>query len=105
MADFENIVQQIRKDFDVLEAEFLAEAPSVLTGTIAHKSEFVEYCFHRAEQATDDWIKKLAARSDLEFKDPPYRAMWQKFNRQAGITGIPAQVIISRTKLFSGAEG
>ena len=89
MADFENIVQQIRKDFDVLEAEFLAEAPSVLTGTIAHKSEFVEYCFHRAEQATDDWIKELAARSDLEFKDPPYRAMWHKFNRQAGITGMP----------------
>ena len=90
MADFDNLVPEIREDFDAVEAEFIAEAPSVLTGTAAQKSEFVVYCFHKAEQATQRRIDRLAARTSLKFEDPAYHEMWRAFNAQAGLVGMPA---------------
>lgn len=90
MADFQNLMPEIRKDFDALEAEFLAQAPSVLKGTPKEKQEFVAYCFRKAEQATEAWTQRLASRTDLAFSHPDYRAMWQKFNSQAGLIGMPA---------------
>jgi hypothetical protein len=80
MADFDALVPEIRNDFDTLEDTFLAEAETVRKGTRAEKSDFMESCFHRALQATEGWIARLRARTDLAFEDPAYRAMWQKLN-------------------------
>jgi hypothetical protein len=90
MADFDGLVPEIRDDFDALEDEFLAQAPSVKRGTLAEKAEFMDYCFRRAMQATEEWIARLRARTDLRFEDPAYHAMWAKLNAEAGLTGIPA---------------
>ncbi|MFZ5808422.1 MAG: C69 family dipeptidase [Chloroflexota bacterium] len=90
MADFEGLVPEIRKDFDVLEDAFLAEAETVKKGSLAEKRDFMEYCFRTAMEATEVWIARLRARQDLTFEDPAYRAMWQKLNAEAGLTGMPA---------------
>ena len=90
MADFERLVPEIRQDFDRLEDEFLAQAESVKDGTLAEKKDFMDYCFQQAMAATEAWIACLRARSDLAFEDPAYRAMWQKLNAEAGLTGMPA---------------
>jgi len=89
MADFDNLVPEIRKDFDVLESEFLSQATALKKGTTAEKRDFMEYCFHKALQATDDWIARLQAGPLLTFEDPAYRAMWKKLNAEAGMTGMP----------------
>jgi dipeptidase len=89
MADFDHLVPEIRQDFDALEAEFLAEAETVKKGSPAEKRDFVNTCFRRALDATEAWIARLRARSDLAFDDPAYRAMWQKLNAEAGLTGMP----------------
>lgn len=90
MADFEHLVPEIRQDFDRLEDEFLAQADGVQEGTLAEKKDFMDYCFQKAMAATEAWIACLRARSDLTFKDPAYRVMWQKLNAEAGLTGMPA---------------
>lgn len=90
MADFDRLVPEIRKDFDALEEEFLAQAPSIKRSTNAEKRDFMEYCFREAMQATEKWIACLRARRDLSFADPAYRAMWQKLNAEAGLAGMPA---------------
>jgi dipeptidase len=89
MADFDNLVPQIRKDFDVLENGFVAESESMKKSTLNEKRDFMEYCFHKSMQATETWISRLRARADLTFKDAAYQAMWQKFNAEAGLTGMP----------------
>jgi dipeptidase len=89
MADFDGLVPEIRSDFDALEAEFLAESETVKRGVPAEKSEFMQDCFRRALGATEAWIARLRRRSDLTFEDPAYRAMWQKLNAEAGLTGMP----------------
>src|SRR4029450_4220001 len=83
MADFDNLVPEIRKDFDVLEHEFLCESESVRKGTLEEKRDFMEYCFQKSMLATEDWIARLGARTDLVFEDADYRAMWQKLNAEA----------------------
>ena len=90
MADFHNLVPEIRVDFELVEAGFLAEAPAVLKGSLKEKKEFVDYCFQSASDATQAWTKKLAIRRDLSYADPEYRRMWQRFNAEAGMTGLPA---------------
>ena len=90
MADFDNLVPEIRKEFDVLENEFLCEAESVKRGALEEKRDFMESCFHRSMQATEAWITRLRARTDLTFEDAAYRAMWQKLNAEAGLQGMPA---------------
>ena len=90
MADFDHLVPEIRKDFDVLENKFLSESESVKKGTLDEKCDFMEYCFHKSMQATEAWIGRLRARADLIFEDPAYRAMWQKLNVEAGLIGLPA---------------
>jgi secernin len=89
MADFDNLVPEIRQDFDRLEDEFLAQASSVTHGTPAEKRNFMDYCFRQALQATKAWIARLRARSDLHYADPAYAAMWRKLNAEAGLTGMP----------------
>ena len=90
MADFDNLVPEIRKDFDVLEHEFLCESESVRKATLEEKRDFMEYCFQKSMLATEDWIARLRARTDLAFEDADYRAMWQKLNAEAGLKGMPA---------------
>jgi secernin len=90
MADFDHVVDDIRADFDQLEAAFVAAAETVKYGTDREKKEFMDYCFRQAMSATEVWIERLRARHDLTFDDPAYRAMWQKFNAQAGLAGMPA---------------
>jgi dipeptidase len=90
MADFDHLVPEIRRDFDALEKAFLSESGSVKKGTLAEKKDFVEYCFQKSMQATEDWIGRLRARTDLAFEDANYRAMWQKLNAEAGLKGMPA---------------
>lgn len=90
MADFDNLVPEIRKEFDVLEAEFLSEAEPVKKGSKAEKRDFMEYCFHKAMSATESWIARLQADTMLNFEDSAYQAMWKKLNAEAGMTGLPA---------------
>ena len=88
MTDFDHLVPEIRQDFDALEKEFLAESESVKKSTLAEKSDFMEYCFRRALNATEAWIARLRTRTDLNFKDHAYRTMWQKLNAEAGMMGM-----------------
>jgi len=90
MADFDHVVPEIRRDFDALEAEFLAQAETVKRGAPGEKAEFMEYCFHEALVATQTWIARLQKRRDLKFTDSAYQAMWTKLNAEAGLTGMPA---------------
>jgi len=90
MADFDGVVPEIRRDFDLLEDAFLAESASARRGSPAEKKDFVDSCFRRAMDATDAWIARLRARPGLSFADPAYRAMWAKVNAAAGLTGLPA---------------
>ena len=89
MADFENLMPEIRQDFDALENAFLAEAAGVKRGTPAEKKDFMDDCFRRAMRATEQWIARLRARGDLKFADAAYGAMWKRFNAQAGLVGLP----------------
>ena len=90
MADFENLVPEIRADFDRLESEFLAQAPAVRRGSRKEKRDFMDDCFRRAMEETDAWIARLWVRTDLEFRDPAYRAMWATLNSAAGLSEMPA---------------
>jgi hypothetical protein len=89
MADFDRLVPEIRRDFDRLEDEFLAQAPSVMRGSPAEKADFMDYCFRQSLQATEAWIARLRSRTDLHFLDPAYAAMWRKLNAEAGLSGMP----------------
>jgi dipeptidase len=89
MADFDNLVPEIRRDFDALENEFVAESGSMKKSTLDEKRDFMEYCFHKSMHATETWISRLRARTDLTFKDATYKSMWRKFNAEAGLTGMP----------------
>ena len=91
MADFDNLVPEIRRDFDPIEDEFLALAETVKKGSPAEKAEFMEYCSRKALQATETWITRLQMRRDLKFVDPSYRAMWARLNAEAGLAGMPDQ--------------
>jgi secernin len=91
MADFDRLVPEIRADFDVLEAGFLEQAASVKRGTQAEKRDFMDFCFRQSMTVTEKWIARLRANRQLSFNDPAYRAMWQKLNAEAGITGMPDQ--------------
>lgn len=90
MSDFHHLVPEIRQDFDALENEFLAAAPSVMKGSALEKKQFVDDCFHKADAATDRWIKQVASRTDLAFENVSYRGMWKKYNSMAGLEGMPA---------------
>jgi secernin len=89
MADFDNIVPEIRNDFDKIEAEFLAASQTVKYGTDKEKIDFMDYCFRKAMQASEVWIEILRGRRDLTFSDSAYREMWRKLNAEAGLIGMP----------------
>ena len=82
MADYAALKPEIRADFDALEADFFAEAPGALRQEAAQRREFVEACWARAQATTDSWIARLEKRNYF-IQDPGYRAMWDRFNREA----------------------
>lgn len=84
MADFHHLVPEIRQDFDALEDEFLAAAAAVIKGTLNEKKEFSDYCFQKAEQATENWISRISGNS-LHFDEPSYAGMWHRYNSMAGL--------------------
>jgi secernin len=90
MADFDNAVPAIRSNFEALEDKFIVEAHSVIKGTAREKQQFMIECFHKAASATSEWIYRLAGRKDLHFEDPAFAEAWSLFNREAGLTGMPA---------------
>jgi secernin len=83
MLEFDTLMPAIRADFDRLEAQFLAEAPTVLKGTQAEKQAFVDHCFEVAEQATDAWIARLASSDHAQVGNAEYGKMWEHYNAQA----------------------
>jgi secernin len=89
MADFDNVVPEIRADFEALEDGFIEEAQNLLKGTKGQKKAFMEDCFQRAAQATKTWTERLADRKDLCFHDPAYYEAWKTFNQEAGLTNMP----------------
>ena len=103
MADFEGIVPEIRSDFDLVEAAFLAESESVRRGSDREKRDFMEHCFERAMEKTDAWIARLRSRTDLAFQEPAYRRMWAALNSAAGLTGH-ACVEQAESAEYGGAE-
>jgi secernin len=90
MADFNQAVPEIRTDFDALETEFLSTAASVVKGSLAEKKEFTDYCFKKAQEATENWIVQLSSRNNLKFADADYAGMWHKYNSMSGLQGMPA---------------
>ncbi len=89
MADFNGAAQEIRRDFEALEDKFILESHSVIKGTAREKQQFSEECFYRAAEATTRWIYMLAGRKDLRFEDQAFGEAWSRFNREAGLTGMP----------------
>jgi dipeptidase len=90
IADFSNVVPEIRAEFEALEDEFLAEAYTVLKGNRKQKKEFMDECFHKSHQATRQWVDCMTSRKNLLFEDEAYRAAWEVFNREAGLADMPA---------------
>lgn len=88
MADFDKLVPEIRKDFDIIEAGFLSAAETVKKGRIKEKKEFSDYCFRKAMQATEIWIERLRIKKGLTFSNSDYRNMWIRLNSEAGIKGM-----------------
>ena len=81
VADYHALKPEIRSDFDTLEDEFFAEAPSLRQAASKTKTDFADDCWRRAEEVTDRWIKKLEGRN-FYITDPDYRSMWDRFNRE-----------------------
>jgi len=86
VADYHTLKREIRADFDTLESEFFTEAPAVKTAPREIKAEFVDDCWRRAEDVTDRWIDKLE-KSNHFIGHAAYRAMWERFNREASFPG------------------
>ena len=82
IADYAALKPAIRADFDPLEQEFFAEAPSVVKAAANVKTDFVVDCWRRAEVVTDRWIEKLE-RQSFFIEHAAFREMWDGLNREA----------------------
>jgi secernin len=82
MADYAALKPEIRADFDALEKQFFADAPGLKKANKAEQAEFVEDCWRRAEGVTSAWIERLEKRNYF-LQNTDYRAMWDRFNREA----------------------
>jgi hypothetical protein len=79
------VAPEIRQDFDIIEAEFLADAETVKKGSSREKKVFTEHCFRIAREATDRWIDRLEARS-WTYPATPFGELWDKRNRAAAFS-------------------
>ena len=82
IADYAALKPAIRADFDPLEQEFFAEAPSVVKAAANVKADFVVDCWRRAEVVTDRWIEKLE-KQPFFIEHTAFREMWDGLNREA----------------------
>jgi dipeptidase len=88
MMDFDHVVPEIRKDFEALEDDFMTQSRAVMKGSAKEKKEFMDACFHKAKEATEQWTRRLAGRKDLKFADENFHSTWEKFNREAGLAEL-----------------
>jgi secernin len=84
MADYRNLMPEIRGEFEALEDRFFAESESVRKDGSKSKAEFVAACWRRADEAEARWVERLEARNYF-IENPAYRAMWDQFNRAASL--------------------
>jgi len=82
MADYRNLVPEIRRDFEALEADFFAASETARKGGPKEKEAFVRDCWSRADEASAAWVAKLERRNYF-VADSAYRAMWKTFNDAA----------------------
>jgi dipeptidase len=83
LLDFDQIMPEIRTEFDLIESEFIKESLSIIKETQpGFKHNFMIDCFEQARQATEKWIKKLQSRK-IAYPETPTGKMWNKFNREA----------------------
>lgn len=82
MADYANVVPEIRSAFEALEDRFIADSETVRYGSAKEKQAFVEDCWAQGDAARDGWIAKLEKRN-YTIESPAYRGMWDKFNKAA----------------------
>ena len=82
MADYRNLVPEIRADFEALEADFFAAAETVRKAGPGENQAFVSDCWRRADEASAAWVAKLERRNYF-VADSAYRAMWKTFNDAA----------------------
>ena len=59
--------------------------PRSKKGTDEEKIDFMDYCFRKSLEATENMDCPLASERQLSFQDPAYRLMWKKLNAEAGI--------------------
>ncbi len=79
---FNQMVPEIRGDFDLLETGFLADAETVKRGSLQEKKKFMDYCFQEAMIATERWIQKLESQP-IAYPNTPFGQLWDKYNRAA----------------------
>ncbi len=84
MADYDQLMPDIRASFETLEDEFFRESETVRRGGLNEKAAFVADCWRRADAARDRWIEKLEARNYF-IENAAYRSMWDQFNRAASL--------------------
>jgi dipeptidase len=84
MADYDQLMPEIRGSFEKLEDEFFRNSETVRRGSLRQKAEFTADCWRRADAARDQWIAKLEAKNYF-IENAAYRAMWNGFNRAASL--------------------
>jgi secernin len=85
MADYANIVPELRGDFEALEDGFFAESEIVRKSSLKDKADFVTECWRRADEAEARWIARLEKRT-YKVSHPDYGKMWTMFNQSAALT-------------------
>ena len=63
MADYRNLVPEIRAGFEALEADFFAASETVRKAGPGEKQAFVRDCWRRADEASAAWVAKLERRN------------------------------------------
>jgi dipeptidase len=84
MADYDQLMPEIRGSFEKLEDGFFRDSETVRRGSLREKAEFTADCWRRADAARDQWIAKLEAKNYF-IENAAYRAMWNGFNRAASL--------------------
>jgi dipeptidase len=84
MADYDQLMPEIRGAFEKLEDEFFRDSETVRRGGLREKADFTADCWRRADAVRDQWIAKLEAKNYF-IENAAYRAMWDGFNRAASL--------------------
>ena len=82
MADWPRLAPEVRADFESLEDEFFAEAPSIRTAPKPNQRAFMQECWRRAEERAEGWRRRLESRP-VAFANRAYAETWRGFNAAA----------------------